>query len=289
MLDDDRKELMAALEWQLEMGVDEAIGDVPVDRTQLPAAQPKVAPVSAPAPPATTPVARSSQPAHSDRSAATTSQAVPAGVANPAGQDDSKDAREVARAMAANCDDLDALRSAIGVFEFCDLKNGAQNLVFSDGNAAARVMIVGEAPGRDEDKIGRPFVGKAGRLLDRMFECIGLSRASTEPASALYITNVTPWRPPSNRDPTPAEVEMLMPFVEKHVELAAPEILVLMGNTACSGLLGRKGITRLRGNWTTALGRPVMPMFHPAALLRDGLKKRDSWSDLLMIEERLAS
>jgi uracil-DNA glycosylase len=121
------------------------------------------------------------------------------------------------------------------------LKKGARNLVFADGNPAARVMIVGEAPGRDEDLQGLPFVGKAGQLLDRMFEAIGMGRASPDAERALYITNVLPWRPPENRDPSPEEIAMMLPFLRRHVELAGPEVLVLMGNHSCQALLGRRG------------------------------------------------
>ncbi len=278
----DKAELLAALEWQFEMGVDEAIGEMPVDRTR-PAPEPRrsqhvqvtAKPASDLAEPPPSISARSSSP-------------VPVSAGNTL-REENESARAIARAMAERCNGLEALRAAMDAFEFCDLRNGARNFVFSDGNPDARLMIVGEAPGREEDRKGFPFVGRAGRLLDRMFESIGLARSSPNPESALYITNVIPWRPPNNRDPTSEEVRMLMPFVERHVELADPEVIVLMGNTACGAILDRKGITRLRGHWTEAMGKPVMPMFHPAALLRDGLKKRESWSDLLAIRERLSA
>ncbi len=148
-------------------------------------------------------------------------------------------------------------------------------------------MIVGEAPGREEDEKGKPFVGAAGRLLDRMFGAIGLGRAEDDPDRGLYITNVLPWRPPRNRDPEPDEIAMLMPFVRRHVELADPEVLVCMGNISCGALLGRRGVTRLRGKWTEALGRPALPMFHPAYLLRTPSAKRETWADLLSLQARL--
>jgi DNA polymerase len=149
------------------------------------------------------------------------------------------------------------------------------------------VLILGEAPGRDEDLQGKPFVGAAGQLLDRMFAAIGLSRSSDDPASALYITNVMPWRPPANRDPTPEEIAMMRPFVERHIALAKPQVVVVMGNTPCAALLGTKGILRLRGQWTEALGLPVMPMTHPAYLLRNPAAKREAWADLLDIQAKL--
>ena len=183
--------------------------------------------------------------------------------------------------------DLPALRAAMEAYDHCDLKRGARSHVFSDGTAGARVMIIGEAPGRDEDIAGRPFVGRAGRLLDEMFGHIGLSRAAEEPAAALYITNVLPWRPPQNRDPKPDEVAMMLPFLERHVALADPEVIVAMGNHATGALLKRTGITRLRGTWAEALGRPVLPMFHPSYLLRTPIAKREAWADLLNLRARL--
>jgi uracil-DNA glycosylase len=179
------------------------------------------------------------------------------------------------------------LREALAGYDHCELKKGARNLVFADGNPAARVMIVGEAPGRDEDMQGLPFVGRAGQLLDRMFDAIGMGRAHPDPGRALYIANVLPWRPPQSRDPSPDEIAMMLPFLRRHVELAGPEVLVLMGNHSCHALLGRKGITRLRGQWTEALGRPALPMFHPDDLLRNPAAKREAWHDLLMLQARL--
>ena len=150
-------------------------------------------------------------------------------------------------------------------------------------------MIVGEAPGRDEDREGRPFVGRAGQLLDRMYAAIGLSRTAPAPEDAIYITNVLPWRPPQNRTPEAAEIAMCLPFLERHVALADPDILVLMGNTPCQALLGRTGITSMRGTWTEALGKPVIPMFHPAYLLRKPDAKREAWTDLLALRARLGN
>jgi DNA polymerase len=247
----------AMLLWQMELGADEAIGEVPVNRYAVAEAAPAKAPAARP--PAPEP-------------------ALP-----PAGEDPVA----VARRMAEAAGDLAALREALAEYDHCDLKKGARSLVFADGNPAARVMIVGEAPGRDEDLQGLPFVGRAGQLLDRMFDAIGMGRAHPDAERALYITNVLPWRPPENRDPSPEEIAMMLPFLRRHVDLAGPEVLVLMGNHACQALLGRKGITRLRGHWTEALGRPALPMFHPAYLLRNPLAKREAWHDLLMLQARL--
>ncbi|WGV15782.1 uracil-DNA glycosylase [Fuscovulum ytuae] len=262
---------LAALRWQLEMGVDEAIGDAPVNAYDLPD---KVVKATVPAPSAR--VERVADVPYVPQASAAERAAVAA---------DAAVAEAAARAAGAGS--LEALREALAGYEHCELKKGARNLVFADGRAGARVLILGEAPGRDEDLEGRPFVGAAGQLLDRMFGAIGLSRESPDLERALYITNVMPWRPPGNREPVPEEIAMMRPFVARHVDLAAPEIIVVMGNTPCSALLGAKGILRLRGTWAEALGRPVMPMVHPAYLLRNPVAKREAWADLLEIQAKL--
>ncbi|ALG91318.1 MULTISPECIES: uracil-DNA glycosylase [Actibacterium] len=243
----------ALLAWQVELGATEAIGEVAVNRYEAAAE-----PVPAAVPPVVAPVAAAEV-----------------------------DPVAVAKAAAAAAGDLEGLRAALEAFEFCELKKGARNLVFADGRPGAGVMVIGEAPGREEDQQGRPFVGRAGQLLDRMFAAIGMGRDAPDPGAALYITNILPWRPPQNRDPKPEEVAMMLPFVERHVELADPDLLVLMGNHSCQALLGRKGITRLRGHWMQALGRPALPMFHPAYLLRNPHAKREAWHDLLMLQAKL--
>ena len=253
---------LAALAWQLDLGADVALGETPVNRYEA------VAAVTAAAAPVV---------------AARPVVTAPAALAAP----DTGLAVRMATEAAAQAQDLKALRAALAAFEQCDLKRGAKSLVFADGLPGARVMVVGEAPGRDEDQEGRPFVGRAGQLLDRMFAAIGLSRGATEPAQALYITNVMVWRPPQNRDPTPEEVAMLLPFLHRHIALADPEVIVVMGNTPLSALLGVKGITRLRGQWAEALGKPVLPMVHPAYLLRNPAAKREAWADLLSLKSHL--
>lgn len=251
---------LAALAWQLDMGVDEAIGDAPVNRFDAPPA-PKL-----------------------PKMGATSNIQAPS--AAPALPQIEETAPDIARIMAGRCETLEELRNAMAVFDHCALKKGARNLVFSDGVPDARVMIVGEAPGREEDQQGKPFVGRAGQMLDRMFASIGLSRTG-DAQTGLYITNVLPWRPPQNRDPSADEIAMLLPFLERHITLVQPEIIVLMGNSACKALLGRTGITRLRGTWTEVQNRPALPMFHPAGVLRDPLKKRGCWADLLSLQARL--
>ncbi|MEO1538302.1 MAG: uracil-DNA glycosylase [Pseudomonadota bacterium] len=251
---------LAALAWQVELGVDEAISDSPIDRFVAEAG-----------------------PSLKGLKFTKESNIQPLQANKPVVQA----APEVAALMAGQAKTLDDLRNAMGIFDQCSLKEGARNLVFADGTPGAKVMIIGEAPGRDEDREGRPFVGRAGQLLDKMFAAIDLGRERSG-QQALYITNVVPWRPPQNRDPNAEEIAMMRPFLARHVELAAPEVLVVMGNTALNAVLGKTGITRVRGTWAEAFGLPVMPMFHPAALLRDPLKKRPAWEDLQNIQDRLA-
>lgn len=246
---------LAALAWQVEAGADETIGNTPVNRYELVAEAPR----------------------------AVAAQAAPALPVDTA----QTDPVALARAAAGQAQTLEALCEAMTAFEHCELKKGARNTVFADGNPKARVLILGEAPGAEEDREGRPFVGRAGQLLDRMFAAIGLSRTSQDAETALYITNVLPWRPPGNRDPEPAEIAMMLPFVERHIALVDPQVIVVVGNTSLFALTGGKGILRARGTWSQALGKPLLPMAHPAYLLRNPSAKREAWADLLSLQARL--
>lgn len=249
----DYHQAKALLEWQIDLGATEAIGETPVNRYEEPAKAPKPKPAAAK--PETIP-----QPVEVDTAA-------------------------ISQQMAQGAQDLDQLRAAMEAYEHCELKKGARSLVFSDGKPGSRLMIIGEAPGRDEDREGKPFVGRAGQLLDAMLAAINHGRDHAE--NAVYITNVMPWRPPNNREPTPEEIAMMLPFLQRHVELAKPDMLVLMGNVSCLAVLGQKGITKLRGTWVEAFGKPALPMFHPAYLLRTPQAKREAWNDLLSIQRRL--
>ena len=325
--------LLAALDYQIALGADEAIGAMPVDRMAAAAAR------AAARAPERAGMGGDGAPAGAERGAGRAAAEAPdtgparggagfgrreagaaaapgrsgpaaaglpapglpgpgpaagPGLAGPglaraglAGQGGEIDPVAEARAAAGAAENLAALEAALAGFEHCELKPGARSLVFADGTPGARLMIIGEAPGRDEDIQGKPFVGRAGQLLDRMLAAIGLDRRASEPDRAVYITNILPWRPPQNREPTPEEIAMLRPFVERHVALAAPRLLVAMGNTSCQALLGRRGITRLRGQWAEAFGLPVLPMFHPAYLLRNPAAKREAWADLLALQARL--
>ncbi|MDZ4094897.1 MAG: uracil-DNA glycosylase [Paracoccaceae bacterium] len=254
---------VAMLLWQHDLGATEAMGDTPVDRYAL-AGSPPMAPQNAG-------IARQAAPAIAPAFA-------PAPDVDPVAR---------ARDAAACAGNLADLRATLAAFDLCELKRGARTTVFADGNPQARVMVIGDAPGREEDSEGRPFIGIAGQLLDRMFAAIGLGRDSPDPKLALYLTHVMPWRPPQDRDASPAEIDLMRPFLQRHVMLAAPDLIVAMGNTACAALLGARGITRLRGEWATGFGLPVLPMVPPAHLLRHPSTKREAWADLLSLQARL--
>jgi DNA polymerase len=278
----DVNHAIALLKFYLDAGVDAAIEDAPLSRFGMAGARMEAQ--SAP-PPAIAPRA-------SDTSAEP--RPVPARSAPPQpsailGAND-RALAESARTAAAGAQSLDELREILQRFEGIEsLRGRATNMVFADGNPEASVMLVGEAPGADEDRLGKPFVGVSGQLLDRMLGSIGLDR------TRFYITNVCFWRPPGNRKPTEAELVAQAPFVQRHIELVRPKILVLVGAASAHALLGTNdGITRLRGRWfdykSTGLAAPVpaLPIFHPAFLLRQPAQKRETWADLLKLKTRLA-
>ncbi len=252
----DREEARRLLDWYVGIGVDEATTATAVNRFAAP---------SAPPPVRTAPAKRPQAPAR------------------PAV------ALEDARTLAAGAFSLAELVEAINAFDGCPLKRTATTTCIADGNAQAPIMIIGEAPGGEEDRQGKPFVGAAGKLLDRMLAAIGLDR------TRVYITNTLYWRPPGNRTPTPEEIAVCLPFLERQVELLSPKLLVYVGGTAVKAMFDTapgEGITRIRGRWLRLEreGRepvPAIAMFHPAYLLRQPLKKRDSWRDLLAIRQRM--
>ena len=191
-------------------------------------------------------------------------------------------AREAARSAAS----LDELRSILDRFDGCGLKGSASRLVFADGTPGSRLMFVGEAPGAEEDKQGVPFVGRSGQLLDKMLAAIGLDRTN------VYIANIVPWRPPGNRTPTPVETQICLPFVQRQIELANPDVLVTVGQPSTGVLLGVQGIMKNRGRWfsfqTGTREIRAMPMLHPAYLLRSPIGKRLAWRDMLAIKKALS-
>jgi len=258
------------LAFYLEAGVDCALGEAPVNRL----ADPDLAPAPPPREAAPMPVARPKPAAPMLTGLAEPPPAPDAAIAS---------ARELARTAPT----LEVLRELLEKFDGCALRSTATRLVFADGNPKARIMFVGEAPGRDEDIAGLPFVGRSGKLLDRMMAAIGLDR------SKAYIANVIPWRPPGNRTPTPQETQICLPFIQRQIELVDPDVLVTLGNPSTQTLLGtREGIMRTRGKWfdydTGTRVTRALPTFHPAYLLRSPSYKRMSWQDLRAIAKALA-
>ena len=262
--------LKSALERWTELGVDDILVEKSVDRFESIEETLDLVSANPAASPLVEPPAQSGQP-----------QVAPAISAN--------EANSKARQLAKSALTLDELRTAVEEFEGCPLKYTATHTVFADGNPKAKVMLVGEAPGADEDRYGKPFVGLSGQLLDKMFSHIGLTRQEN-----LYISNILPWRPPGNRQPTPAETSACVPFIQRHIELVSPDYLIMVGGTSAKTLLETPdGIMRLRGKWreykTEGLDQPIktMAIFHPAYLLRSPGQKREVWKDLLVIKNSL--
>jgi DNA polymerase len=252
----NQAEMLAALDWYRSAGVDVAVSEEPVNRL-------------APAPP---PIVR-------PRLAKAAAEPMPAFVLNA-------DPSET-RALAATASTLDELRALMEAYDGCSLKKRATQLCFADGNPEAQIMLVGEGPGEQEDLQGKPFVGRAGQLLDRMLATIGLDR------TRVYIANMVPWRPPGNRDPTPEELAICAPFLHRQVELVAPKVLVTLGNVPTKSLFGTsQGITRMRGQWRElTIGSHTMKAlatFHPAYLLRTPSGKALAWRDLLGLKQMIA-
>lgn len=262
-----REELIALLAWQVDAGIDEVLldqpdPDAPAQRiadfvTKTPAPELSQVPEQSKAPP---PV----------------SAPTPTQISNAASNQ-----------TLASIQTLTALRAALETMDDCALKHTASNLVFADGNAGARVMIIGESPGRDEDRVGLPFVGASGQFLDKMLASIGLDR------SLVYIANLLPWRPPGNRTPTAEEVNMLLPWLRRHIQLANPEIVFILGGSSAKALLDSKdGIMKLRGKWRDVdygdgINRPTLASLHPAYLLRSPAQKRLAFHDLLSLSDKL--
>jgi uracil-DNA glycosylase family 4 len=274
--DDGQPGLRELLAFYAEAGVDAALVDEPIDRFAAEAREPVARnrqPPTEPSQGRAAPAMRQSPP---PSSAPRTPIAVP---------DEGQVA--AARQRASTAATLAELHEQMAAFDGCNLKFTAKNLVFADGNPSADLMLVGEAPGRDEDLEGLPFVGRSGQLLDRILAAIGLDRQST------YIANVIPWRPPGNRAPTPQETEICRPFIERQIELARPKVLVTLGGPSAKTLLNTtEGVMRLRGNWkvhVTASGVeiPAMPTLHPAYLLRNPSHKKFTWRDFLEVQAKL--
>ena len=277
----DRRDMIEALRWQVEAGAAEAIGAAPVDRFAESAAPARPAPARAA--PATPEAVAAPTPSE------TSTPHPPRAPSQPSPRAPFTGSGATAYELAAAANTVEELRQALERFDGCALKLTATNLVFCDGNPAARLLMIGEAPGAEEDRQGKPFVGPAGKLLDRMLASIGLDRGSA------LISNTIYWRPPGNRNPAPDEVAACLPFVERLVEIVDPAVLVLVGGIATKTLLATNdGIMKLHGRWftfeTPRMSRPAptMPIYHPAFLLRSPGQKRAAWRDLIEIRRRLA-
>ncbi len=275
-----------ALQWYGDMGVDEVIADDPVDGFALSA---ELAARRSSAPAAGARQGEAGR-APLNRPAAATNQP-PRPVPRQPAAAPSMAMADVEQ-LAQGCKSLDELARTLDEFDACPLKRTATQLCFADGLPGAHVMIIGEAPGREEDEQGRPFVGKSGRLLDKMLTCIGVDRSSDDPAKSVFISNIVFWRPPGNRKPSTAEVTMCLPFVRRAIELANPRIVIAAGATPAQALLDTPtGITRMRGSWktiTTSNGDvDIMPTLHPSYLLRSPEAKRFAWRDLLAVKAKL--
>jgi len=284
MTDSPREQSLSTLRWLIDAGADEAIAEAPVNRfaPPMPASLERESVRRSPQ-------SEGGRPREESVSVKASASPLPFGEARKNAEAVSlSTAPGMARALAASCASLAELKNALMNFEGCALKRYATNTVFADGTPHGGIMLIGEAPGRDEDEQGLPFVGRAGKLLDRMLGSIGLDRGK------VYITNVLNWRPPQNRDPSPEEAAACLPFLHRHIELAEPQLLILLGAVSVRHVLGlTEGIMRARGRWevyqSAHLGRaiPVMPTLHPAFLLRQPGAKRLAWRDLLAISEKI--
>ena len=278
-----QQELVSALQWYIDHGVDECVDDAAIDRFDMPAA-----PVSIP---------QMMPPAGQGM------QSVSAGQNTPAQETflGKSDAYDEAVKLAKSAKTLEELSQIIQEFDGIALKKTATNMVFADGNPKAHVMIIGDAPGADEDRIGKPFVGVNGQLLDRILKCINLDRSEEDPKNSVYISNILNWRPPGNRTPSPAEVAVSLPFIERHIQLVKPSILVLCGGVAAKSLLGNSdSISRLRKKWhdyvpqtpdmcDAASKIPAIATYHTTSLLRTPIQKRLVWDDMLTLQAKCKS
>lgn len=277
-----KDDAIAALRWYQEIGVTDPVAEIPSDfrSADFPAVAgflqaEREAPL----------------PLHNTPDTVSIENTAPAAVAEPAAQPlGTAEASLDARRLAGEAGSLTELEKALNHFEGCALKRTATNTVFADGNPQAKIMLVGEAPGADEDRMGKPFVGVSGQLLDKMLAAIGLDRET------VYITNIVNWRPPGNRSPSASEIAVCLPFTRRHIELVKPDVLLFVGGVAAKALLETsQGITRLRGRWTDYKSEglekavPAMAIFHPAFLLRSPAQKKLAWQDLLAVKKHLAA
>ncbi|HEY8964317.1 MAG TPA: uracil-DNA glycosylase [Alphaproteobacteria bacterium] len=280
-----RHPYIEALTWHIDEEADIAIEEAPVNRLKTPPSLGSVLGT-----PANEPGLATQAPAPS--------RIIPAPIKGPFSQH-----QQDAIAAAKACATLEDLEKAIRAYDGLDVKRTATNLVFADGNKNARVMVIGEAPGADEDRQGKPFVGVSGQLLDKMFACIGLARTNEDPAASLYISNILNWRPPGNRTPTEQEIALALPFIERHIALIKPQFVVVAGATAAKSILNmNQPISRLRGKFYSynpvtpgildgidPFACKVIPTYHPSFLLRTPAQKRQAWHDLLTLQAEMSA
>ncbi len=270
----DTSVMMSALQWYIDHGVDELLLDEPQDRTALP----DIASVIAKAP-APTPL----------KSVATSSPIPTSSAPDMMG---AAEAIIEAQKLAGQCDNLEALKTAIMDFEGLSIKKTATNMVFADGNPKATIMVIGEAPGADDDSVGKPFMGESGHLLDKILACIDLDRNSKDTKRSVYISNVLNWRPPGNRTPTKAEMDISLAFIEKHIALVKPKFLLICGAVAAKALLKREeSLSKMRGECHELEigGHSCLALvtYHPAYLLRTPAQKKAVWADMLMLQDKM--
>ncbi len=277
---------LSALAWLVEAGADEALSDMPVDRFSATAVPTSPSPLVAEG---KSNAARSTWEGGDTQKSPLPNRSTVRPVPQAGGEPQSDTADHIGRAteIAARCNSLEELRAALEGFDGLALKRSAKNTVFADGTPDHHIMLIGEAPGAEEDRQGKPFVGRAGQLLDKMLAAIALDRKTN-----VYITNVLNWRPPGNRDPSPVEAATCLPFLRRHIELAAPKIIILLGATAVRHVMGKTdGIMRTRGHWleyhVNGAMVPVMPTLHPAYLLRQPAHKKLAWHDLQQIAAKV--
>ncbi|MCM2343971.1 MAG: uracil-DNA glycosylase [Alphaproteobacteria bacterium] len=293
---------LAALQWHLDQGIDEILADTP---GQLGMATPATSPAIndiAPAPLATMTAPEKNLAPHTAAVLATLND--PSPVPTTAAVQGTPALRTEAQMLAQQAHSLTALQAALNTFEGLSVRKSATHLVFAAGTPGASVMVIGDAPGTDDDRSGQPFSGPAGLLLDRILQSIGLARDHADPAQAAYLTQILNWRPPGNRSPTEAEMEISLPFIEQHIALARPRLLLLCGGLTAQTLLGHAAsISKLRGHWHTYMPRagaetytsnpasnpapiPALVTYHPAYLLTTPGQKRAVWADMLMLAEK---
>ena len=291
----EQKAYGAALKWYQDQGVDVALRNEPVDRTALKAVAPAATALSS-SPSSPQNILHNIESGEKKKGREKSSVSVAQGPSAPQLLGKSDSYAEAVR-LAKEANSYEELQAAILEFDGLAIKKTATNMVFCDGNPEADVMLVGEAPGADEDRQGKPFVGVSGQLLDRILKCIDLDRTADDPTKSIYISNILNWRPPGNRTPSPAEIEVSLPFIEKHIGLKKPKVLILCGGVAAKALLGSgESVSKLRkAGWhdynplSTALGLDMAPIpaiatYHPAYLLRTPTQKKAVWHDMLKVQ-----